>query len=63
MCFGGPSAPAPVPQKQAARSPSDTGLRAADDLRRRMGLAATILTPNSMAPATTTATGKTVLGG
>ena len=72
MCFGGPkiitnSAPS-VPARQASRSPYgasslDAGAAAQAALRRRMGLAATILTSplGVMAPAQTAA--KTLLGG
>lgn len=72
MCFFGggnsqPAAPAPIPEKQAQRSPSlDPSGRAQQDLQRRMGLAATILTPAMMGAASTTninsTPGKTTLG-
>lgn len=67
MCFGGPpsgSSVQPVAQRQPAKSPdaSIVASRVADQARRRMGFAATILTPpGGLAPAATT--GKTLLGG
>lgn len=65
MCFfGAPAAPAPIPQKQAAKSPTDPAGVAQADLQRRMGIAATILTPQGMGQAATTSSlgGKTTLG-
>lgn len=60
MCFGGPSAPPAIPQRQAAKSPTDFVGRVTGDLRRRLGVASTILTPTALSPAATT--GKTLLG-
>jgi hypothetical protein len=65
MCFPAtPKAPAQPPQRQMALSPyasSNAGNAAADQLRRRMGLAATIMTPPG-GPAAASLTGKTLLG-
>jgi hypothetical protein len=64
MCTGGtPTAPAPVPQRQAARAPdaSSIAARTTDNAKRRLGMAASILTPQAtgLGPAVTT---KTLLG-
>lgn len=65
MCLGGPSAPTPVPARQAAKMPDSSAIssRAADLAKRRMGYAAAILTPQTAvglpAPATT---GSSLLG-
>lgn len=65
MCTGGaPKAPDPLPQRQAAKAP-DVGsiaARSEDAARRRMGYAATILTPQAMGLAPATVTGKSLLG-
>lgn len=65
MCFfGAPQQPAPIPEKQAAKSPQSPAGVAQADLQRRMGIAATILAPQNMAAASTTSSlgGKTTLG-
>jgi hypothetical protein len=61
MCFG-PSAPPPIPQRQAQRSPTDVAGQTQANLARRMGLASTILTGPSGALGAATTTGKTLLG-
>lgn len=61
MCIGASvPAPAPVPVKQAVKAPDagDAGSSAADQLRRRMGLAAMIL-PQSNPLGGTTGTSAT----
>lgn len=71
MCFP-PTAEAPaltpVPVKQPVKAPdaNDNGSAAADQLRRRVGLASLILpqsTPGATTGTSATATGKTTLGG
>lgn len=74
MCFfsapQAPAAPAAIPEKQPQRSPTvNAGATAQQELMRRLGMAATILTPNNMgAPSTTNTSltsstpGKTTLG-
>ena len=63
MCFfNPPAAPAPIPEKQAAKSPQDPSGVAQADLQRRMGLASTILADIGGKAASTTA-GTSSLGG
>lgn len=68
MCFG-PSganggAGAPIPERQAAHAPdaSFVAARASDVAKRRMGYAASILTPLN-GPGLASTTGKSLLGG
>lgn len=63
MCLGGaPKAPEPLPQRQPAKAPDASLIasRVSDVAKRRMGFAATILTPSQLGPAATT--GKMLLG-
>jgi len=66
MCFGGsPAAPQPVPLKQPAQAPGsgNAALQATEARRRRMGIAATILTPTGgLGAPSTSSGGKTTLG-
>ena len=69
VCIGGGSVPTPaaVPLKQAAKVPDSTnpGAAAADQLRRRMGLAAAILPQNALGSGmtgTSATAAKTTLG-
>lgn len=64
MCGSAPSAPAPIPQRQAAKAPDAASIatRTSDQARKRLSTAASILTPQAIGLAPASTTGKALLG-
>lgn len=64
MCMSTPSAPAPLPERQAARAPTIDASVARSDQREaaRMGFARMLLTGPSGDLSSANTTGKTLLG-